>query len=343
MLALLNSVYSGCRDFIFGEIYPAESVYNPRRMNFLGTQDYVDLLRAHQDYQHLCHHLQCNFSDEISVISYNNTINAEMFEAMIIGELNNNKIYNAKKQYIILVGGNNTCYQVFVPQMLKLYYKHNESAYIIGFNPPGVGLSPGTTNDLEHYCAALRSVINNICANGIPAENILVVGHSLGGAIAAKVIADLQQEDKNVRLFADRTMKSISDAAGARFWRMLPTGLLRNTLGMILFYLAKGAVKMFKLEIDVAAAVTSINKNKPGYARGIATLQDEAMEGCCLLNGLKSEHLQYFETYKLRDNNLKRSHCTRRHELEHELQSHKSADQYLDECIASFSNQTLKF
>ncbi len=328
-----SSAYSSIRHSLFTLIYPAPTIVNRGTRNFIGIQQ---LTRSISNYDQFCHPLEYDFFANVTNVESTNHIAPDHFEAMLIAEIEKNILYHSDIKYLICLGGNTSCYQVLIPEMIEIYKSHYKKAFLIGFNPPGVGMSPGSTANLDIYCDALKSIIDNLHNNHIPYSNIMVLGHSLGGGIAARVVAQYQFAGKNVSLFADRSMISLSEAAGSKLRRGIPTLLLKYTVGNLLYVLAKFLIYFFKLELDVAADFASINKIQPGAAHGMMAHEDEVLSDCCLSGGI--EHpTPYFAHFKLRDEDPhRRSHSKVRRDLI-AVGGEQTAEQYLHSVLVKFT------
>jgi pimeloyl-ACP methyl ester carboxylesterase len=327
---MLNSIYNTVRQLIFTQIFHAPVIFNRATRNFIGLQQMSRLL---PDYYEMCHCLSFDLCGNMGFRAENEPLEPNHFEAILIAKLESKEIYARDVQYVVLVGGNTTCYQVFIAEMIALHKKHGKNAYVIGFNPPGVGMSPGATHSQDDICAALKSIVDNLHNNGVPAQHIMLVGHSLGAAIAARVAAQFHEVDKRVKLFADRTMMSISEVVAVKIVATIPTQLLRRTLGAILYYLLKALVKLFKLELDVARDFVRINTITPGAARGMMTHEDEVILSSDLFHALPDNQQPYFKQFKLRlDKAFRKAHSQPRHELI-DYDGLQNAEEYLDQCI----------
>lgn len=305
---MITSIYNDIRRFLFSILVPAPSRMNRYTRNFIGIKQLIKLL---PDYDQICHPVQFDFYGNMQNIPPDEWLDHNKFEAMIIGNfLEDKNIYSHNKQYIIFVGGNTTCFQSYIHEMIALYNKSDKNSYLIGFNPPGVGMSPGIMNGPEDYCGALQSIIDNLCNKGISPTEILVYGHSLGAGIGARTVAQNQLEGKNIRLFADRTMSTLAEAAGEKVRSSVPTYLLRNTLGSFFAFFIRSIVRIFSLDLDVAKDFTTINTKNPESAIAIGVFGDDMMEKCCLSNGLPQTQTKYFTMFKLRESDKsKESHC----------------------------------
>jgi len=327
MPAITTAIYNNLRSFLFSQIYRAPFIFHPSTRNFIGVQQLTRLL---PHYHEICHHRMFDFAGNLYTVPLNGVIEQGKFEAILISD--EQLFYDTNKIYIICVGGNTTCYQVLIPEMLDIYYKQSAQVRLIGFNPPGVGLSPGSTEDQNKYCAALKSIIDNLLENKIAAKNIMVVGHSLGACIAARIVAEYHKQGLGIYLFVDRTMTSVGAAAGAKIRRLLPLAF-RYLLGAFFYYVTEMLVKLLNLDLNVVADVETIHNNKPGAVKGMMAHEDELMEGCCLSLGLPKTILPYFKKFKLRaEERIRKSHSKVRIDLIHDA-GHETADEYLHSCI----------
>jgi pimeloyl-ACP methyl ester carboxylesterase len=295
-----SSILNGLRAFLLAQIYPAPRIFNRGTRNFIGLQQ---MLRLIPEYATMCQHKIFDVHGNCYAFPKNDIIENGQFEAVIICE--DQDIYKPNKNYIIHIGGNNTCCQIFVPEMLSTYQKFHKQICLIAFNPPGVGLSPGNLSDLDEYCAALRSIVANLQQNKIPGSHIMIIGHSLGAAIAARVVAEYHEKGINLKLFADRTMSSISNAVAARVLSILPN-FLKYILGNLLRYLIKTLVRYLQLELDVATDIALINSRNPGAAKGMTAHDDEMMQGCCVSAEIPPRHLAFFPRFRLKDEDVHR-------------------------------------
>src|SRR3990167_9274688 len=175
-------VFDGLRGFIFSNIYPAPTIVNPRTRVFIGAQF---LAQSFIKTNATCKLVWFDYLGNMQQADTTTRLLPGRVEALFIAKGDN--FYNPQKKYIIYIGGNTTCFQILIDDMIELHEKHD--ACVIGFNPPGVGMSPGYT-DLDKYCDSVKLVIDNLARNGVPYSKILVFGHSLGGGIAARVVKE---------------------------------------------------------------------------------------------------------------------------------------------------------
>lgn len=334
---LKDIIYDTFRSAVFSIIYPAPSIFSPRTRNYLGARGLANLIPNIDNSRHLVYFdLNGNmYTSDMAV----DIAQPGIFEAVIIKNSNDTSLYNKDIQYIIFIGGNTTCVEILLPEMLECYYKNNQQVCVIGFNPPGVGMSPGIAT-FETNCAAPEAIVKHLL-DRIPANNISIIGHSLGGSYGAHVAAKYQLRGKNIRVFIDRAMSSISDAAVAKVLRSVPTLLLRNTIGLLLAFITRILIKILHLDIDLVKNFVTINTKNPGAAHAMVADGDEMMLECCLLDKLPSEHEQYAEKFELhpKDKNRK-SHSVQRELLYSKTQPNKTAEHYLAKFIQDFSKHS---
>lgn len=184
---------------------------------------------------------------------------------------NDTDLYDKNKQYVIHCDGNATCYEDMVDEKDSWCDKNRS---VVLFNPPGVKFSPGYTNGPEDYMHALKCMIEHLHAQGIPYENITLSGRSLGAAIATMVAADYHQQDYRIKLFNDRSFANMADESATYVKNLIPTTILRATLGNFLYLAVNGLVRLFGINFSPAKAFIDINTKHPGDARCIAVKGD---------------------------------------------------------------------
>lgn len=331
--SLKDMMYNTFRSAIFDIIYPAPSIFSPRTRNYIGARALANLILNTDKSLHLLH-FDLNGNLYTSNMPIDKTIPG-IFEAILIKDAKDTRLYNDRMQYIIFIGGNTTCAEILLPEMLECYNSHNKQVCVIGFNPPGVGMSPGIAT-FETNCAAPESIVKHLLGH-IPAENILIFGHSLGGGFASHIAAKYHLLGKHIRLFIDRAMSSISDAAVAKVLRSIPTTLLRKTVGLLLALVIKFIIRTLHLDINLVNNFVTINTKRPGAARAMATEGDEMMLDCCLLDQLPTEHMQHAEKFALHPNDANRkSHSAQRNLLFSKNESNKTAEHYFASFIKEF-------
>jgi hypothetical protein len=148
--------------------------------------------------------------------------------------------------------------------MIKSYITFFKEAYkdvnILMVNPRGIGLSQGETTPNTLKVDAYTA-IKYLLSRGFGCGDILVWGHSLGGAYALQGAALVQAEcaDQQISVVNDRSFLRISRVAENRF------GCCGST--------AKQYVETRELEIDVQDAADTIK----GRLIAIASKEDETI------------------------------------------------------------------
>jgi acetyl esterase/lipase len=83
-------------------------------------------------------------------------------------------------------------------------------ANVISCNYRGVAKSSGFPTKDQDLIDDGQAVVDYLLKQGVPAENILICGTSLGGAVATHVAAARVQAGQNVSLISDRSFSSLS-------------------------------------------------------------------------------------------------------------------------------------
>ena len=94
--------------------------------------------------------------------------------------------------------------------------KATDSA-VMSFNMPGIGNSKGRSLHAAGLVMVTMDIVKTLLNRGVKPENILLKGHSLGGAIATLTAANLHQEKHPIRLFVDRSFSSLSNVMSDKF------------------------------------------------------------------------------------------------------------------------------
>lgn len=127
----------------------------------------------------------------------------------------NKKTKKQDRIYIINVVGYDMCYQQKLGEMkndlLKLK-KEGIDAHIIGFNFRNVADSKGKVQSENDLILDVKTQVKRLRDKGVPAENIVIKGYSLGAGISAKAVKELHDEKTPVNLFHSRSFKRISSA-----------------------------------------------------------------------------------------------------------------------------------
>jgi pimeloyl-ACP methyl ester carboxylesterase len=328
--ALKDNIYNTSRGIIFSIIYPAPSIFSPRTRNYIGVRGLINLIPNLDRSRHLLH---LDLEGNLCTPNTSETVMpSNVFEIILIKNPDDTSLYNDSIQYIIFIGGNTTCMEILLPEMLECYNNNNKNVCVIGYNPPGVGLSPGVAT-FETNCAAPEAIVKHLLAHNIPAQNILIIGHSIGGSFGSHVAVK-----HRTRLFIDRAMSSISDAAVAKILRAIPTLLLRNTIGVLLALITKLIIKTLSLEIDLVKNLVTLNTDKHGSVRVMAAEGDEMMQQCCLMDKLPADQADCAVKFALApDDKNRKSHSVQRQLLFSKFNLDRTAAKYLANFINEFS------
>jgi len=281
ILRLFSTIWSICtypyraiRSLVFIPIYPARIIFNPQSDEYNGIRRgftrYAEYSLAHI----VNFDLQANMQPgEITEAQKQDSAKRYFDAAIFTKDFSN--IYNPNKQFIIMAGGNATCYEQFKDQM---YAMTNNDTNVIGFNPMGVGMSPGVTSGPDDYQAAIKSIIDNLHKNGVPHDRIVLQGQSLGAAMCLPVAEQYQARGERVKVIADRTFARLDNTAGTMLW--------------LLYYPVKLLVRLLGLNVDAATAFNKINQKNPGDAIGLSANNDGVIpDSCNLYNGV-SENMR---------------------------------------------------
>ncbi len=122
----------------------------------------------------------------------------------------------------------------------------------VGFNFRNVQASKGIPQSEEDWIDDVIAVVNHYRQRGVPLENILLNGHSLGAAIvtlaAAKIYRDEKQkvkdpkDAKSIKLLNGRSFSSLTDEVIALILQGAGSGILGGVIYGSLGYIAAGAL-----------------------------------------------------------------------------------------------------
>ncbi|MCS5710956.1 alpha/beta fold hydrolase [Candidatus Berkiella aquae] len=137
---------------------------------------------------------------------------------------------NADTKIIIHAFGNGDCAEIHDSELQELTNKYaNKNVVVVGMNFRNVSNSRGKPSSEKDWIEDVVSIVDHYRGKGAPLKNILLKGHSLGGAImtmaAAKIFADelakLKQTTPNPskeainncapRLFNNRSFSTLAD------------------------------------------------------------------------------------------------------------------------------------
>ncbi|HET9843659.1 MAG TPA: alpha/beta hydrolase, partial [Gammaproteobacteria bacterium] len=128
------------------------------------------------------------------------------------------------KKIVIFSVGNNGNYEQYFYDYVNLA-RENPHWHIVGFNYRNVLASKGKAESEQDWINDAKSVILHFRNQGCENENILLCGHSLGGAIVTMAASQLYQEDQHaaktngknpagvkcVRCINDRSFSNLSE------------------------------------------------------------------------------------------------------------------------------------
>lgn len=128
------------------------------------------------------------------------------------------------QKIIIHAVGNGDCFENHMNEYAALALDRPKDR-IVGFNFRGTMASTGRAWSEDHWIDDVKSIIKHYQDQGVPLENILLHGHSLGGAIVTVAAARLYEEAKkkalkdgtdpkavkSVKLLNNRSFTSLTD------------------------------------------------------------------------------------------------------------------------------------
>lgn len=141
----------------------------------------------------------------------------------------------SQRKYIIRFGGNGEAYESSLAAM-QADAKALECT-VIGFNYRGVANSTGSAKTFASLVEDGYSQVALLLAKGVRPENICLLGHSLGGAVATKLASKLHKQNHPVYLFNDRSFSSLTNVivGWIRCWGLMVTPEFKQTfIGTVL-------------------------------------------------------------------------------------------------------------
>lgn len=136
-----------------------------------------------------------------------------------------NDAIDQNKPHIIYFGGNMARYEHYLPKMIDDAKNYN--AKVIGFHHSFYGKSGKIMPDgtIRHIAITSTSMlveegiaqVQRLLHNNVPANNITLYGHSMGGAIATLVAAHFNERNIPVKIFNDRSFSNCTDYVMGQF------------------------------------------------------------------------------------------------------------------------------
>lgn len=128
----------------------------------------------------------------------------------------------SEQKWVIFNPGNAMCYEEILDAIKELSDATGAS-YLLG-NYRGVMRSKGAPEVAHDLVLDGEAMVQYLLQKGVPKENILIHGISLGGGVGTAVAANHQGETTGIHLFNDRSFSSLTDAI---------KGLIPNIFGKI--------------------------------------------------------------------------------------------------------------
>lgn len=150
------------------------------------------------------------------------------------------------QKWVVCLNGNAVMYEHTLGEA-KFYKKFND-ANILFFNYRGVGKSTGFPEKPEDLYTDAEACVEYLLSSGVKEEDIVIVGHSLGGGIGAQIAV----RHEKINYINERSFSSLSKAGeeiGSQIWR--PLG-----------WVAKTAITSCNWEMDTLAAWDNIKGKK---------------------------------------------------------------------------------
>jgi len=115
-----------------------------------------------------------------------------------------------EQKWIIFLNGKNTAYEQNLENLADL--STASKANVITVNYRGVGFSESSPTCAQDLVVDAEAVVQYLLSQGVPQENILVDGWSLGGGVATQVVANHQEKGHEMKLINDRSFGTLNDA-----------------------------------------------------------------------------------------------------------------------------------
>lgn len=193
-----------------------------------------------------------------------------------------------QQRFIIKFNGNGGQYLKFMEEFAA--DANTIGATVIGFNYRGVAQSIKPPKVFQDLITDGIAQVQRLLYMGAKPENILLDGHSIGGAVATKVAHHFHQLGIHVYIWNDRSFSTLSKAAGGILAPSLP-GMLHDTAQASIQMIASTSVmRPSGWEVDVATAYMSIPAPYKGYMVVHKDPGDEAISQRASLDESVKEH-----------------------------------------------------
>jgi hypothetical protein len=147
------------------------------------------------------------------------------------------------KKYIIHFNGNAEFAMRTIGEMTLEAKEHQ--CVVINFDYPGVGESTGASKRSKHMVEAGLAQVKRLTDMGVPPENILLKGQSIGGGTATLTAAKLHKQGQKVSLYNQRSFSKLSTSANQMIRERL-----KSTAGKVIGTIAAGIIKATGWEMD---------------------------------------------------------------------------------------------
>jgi hypothetical protein len=136
-------------------------------------------------------------------------------DTLIINNANQNNFPIDQQKWIVFFQGNGACYENNLTQQ-KLLSDHTSASILTG-NYRGVMRSKGSATSAHDIVLDGEAMVQYLLNKGVPSNNILIHGWSLGGAVATEVASYHQQLGNEMNLCNDRSFSTLSDVVKSMF------------------------------------------------------------------------------------------------------------------------------
>ena len=175
----------------------------------------------------------------------------------------------ADKKYVVHFNGNAQFAADKIEESVQ--ESKNLNCVAIAFDYPGIGTKEDKAKNTKDLVKAGVAQVESLIKAGAKPENIVLDGHSLGGAVATLVAAELHKKGQPVHLINGRSFSKLSTEtdlllnkqAGLLAGQVNSDGTVKENskikaLGPLLGKLAKVGIKAAGLEMNAAKAYKSI-------------------------------------------------------------------------------------